>query len=97
MRLGLFNVSLCVVEPVFIVEQVCEGKINPKQEMVLIEKGRNSESNLEMVNCLLCLALGSIYRAKSNMTFRDLDLLAFWEEIDRAGYSVFCGVESFSK
>ena len=92
-RLGLFNVSLCVVEPAFAEKQHRQGTMNPKQEIVLIEKGRNSENDLEMVNRLLRLALGSIYHAKNTMRFVDQNLFAFWEETDRAGCSFFCGIK----
>jgi len=60
-RLGLFDVSVRVLEPAFIEKQVRQVVMNPKRATVRPERGRNSESNLVMGNGLLPLALGMIY------------------------------------
>jgi hypothetical protein len=68
--------------------------MNPKQLIVPVERGCDSEGYLEMVDSLLRLALGAIYIAKNTVTLADLKLFAFLrKEINRAGCGLFCGVE----
>ena len=70
--------------------------MNPKQVIVPVERRRDFESYLEMVNGSLSLALGLVYLAKNTMGFADWICVAFlWDEIDDAGGSLFCGVELF--
>ena len=70
--------------------------MNPEQVMVPIERGRDAESYLVMMNSLLDLTLGSIYLAESAMRPADPMLFTFiWEETDRAECGFFCGVELF--
>jgi hypothetical protein len=95
-RRGVFDVSVCVVEPAFVAKQLRQFVMNPKQEIVPIERGCDSEGYLEMVNRLLGIALGSIYVAEKTMRFADPMFFALlWEEIERAECGFFCGIELF--
>jgi len=70
--------------------------MNPKQLIVPVERGRDSEGCIKMVNGLLRPTLGTIYLAEDVMTIVDLKLFAFLrEEIDRTGCGFLCGVELF--
>ena len=85
-RLGAFNVNLCIVGPVFTTKQV----------IVPIKRGRDSDGHLIMVNTLLYLALGSVNLAESTMRFADQVFSIFpCEEIDCAECGFFCSVELF--
>ena len=76
-RLSPFNVSMCIIEPVFVEKQQRQPVMNPKQGLVPVERRCDSEGRLEMVNGLLPLALGTIYLAKNTMRFADQKLFAF--------------------
>ena len=68
--------------------------MNPNKPADLPQRGCNSKGYFEMVNSLLCLALGGTYLAKDIVTAADQKLFAsLREEIDRAGCGFFCGVE----
>lgn len=55
-----------------------------RQHIEPVERGRDSEGYLVMVDGLLCLALGMIYSAKHVVTATDMELLFLGqEEIDR--------------
>ena len=67
--------------------------MKPKQGLVSIERGCNSEGYLEMVNRLLRIALGVIYLAESAVRFADPKLFAFLrEKINRAECGLFFDV-----
>ena len=88
-QLGVSDVSMCVIEPVFITKQPRQLVMKPKQDIVPIESGCNPKGHLEMVNRLLRIAV-----AESAVRFGDLVLFAFlWEEVDCAECRFFCGVE----
>jgi hypothetical protein len=61
MRLGLFDVDLCFAEPALVRTQDRKGMINPKQLIVPIGVGCDSEGRLEMVDGLLSFALETVY------------------------------------
>ena len=70
-----------IVEFVFIEIQQRQGVMNPKELMVPVERGPDSEGCLEMVCGFLCLALGTIYVAEDTVGLTELKFLAFvWEE-----------------
>jgi Fe-S oxidoreductase len=93
-RLGVFDVSLCVVEACLRCETALPVRNEPKQDIMPIERGCNSEGYLEMVNRLLDIPLGSIYISEKAMAFADPELLAFpREKIDRTGCDFLRGVE----
>ena len=54
--------------------------MNPKQVIVSVEKGCESEGYLQMMNRLLLLVLGLIYLAEKSMRFADRGLFAFLRE-----------------
>ena len=90
-RLGVFNVGLCIVEPAFIAKQPRQFVMDPKSLTLPVERGSNSES---WVNGLLGLALRLIYIPEDSMRIAGHMLFAFlWGEIDRAECGFFCGVE----
>ena len=62
-QLGVFEMSLCVAEPAFIAKQLRQFTMNPKQVVVPIKRGSNSEGYLKMVNGLPYPPPGSIYLA----------------------------------
>jgi hypothetical protein len=76
-RPGAFDVSLCIVEPAFIEKQPRQAVMSQKQFIVPVEGGCNTESYLEMVDSLICVALGTMYMAKNTVRFADMSLLAF--------------------
>ena len=79
-RLGAFDVSACVIKPAFIAKQTRQLVMNPKQLHVPVERGRDLESYLKMVNCFLSFALGMIYAAKNTMRFADpVFFTCLWE------------------
>jgi len=93
-RLGVSEVSICVVEPVFVEKQSRQGVTNPKQLVVPAERGRNSEGYFVMVSGLLCSAPGRIYIAQTTVTSADQKLIAFLgEKINCAGRGFRCGIE----
>ena len=55
MQLGLADMNLRVVKILVIEEQLRQAVMNTEQMMVPVERGRNSEGRLEMVNRLLFL------------------------------------------
>ena len=93
-RLGVFNVSMRIVEPAFLGKQIRQRVTDPEQLVMPVERGCDSKGCLEMVNGLRCLTLGIIYVTKGTMTMADQILFIFFgEEIDRAGCGFLCGVE----
>jgi len=56
-----------VIKPAFVAKQSCQGVMNLKQLKVPVEREPGFEGCLEMVNSLLCLALGSIGIAEGTM------------------------------
>ena len=76
MRLGVFGVSLRVIKPASIEKELCQGEMNPNQDIELVEKGCGSEGYLKMVNRLLDLALGLIYKAKGVLEIAEQGLFA---------------------
>ena len=62
--------------------------------MLPVGRGCDLEGYLEIMDCLLFFALGSVYIAKNTMKVTDqMDFAFLWEEIDRAEYGFFCGVK----
>lgn len=93
-RLGAFDVNICIIESASVEKKPRQGIINPKQAVVPIERGRDSKGHFEMVDGLLSLALGSVNFSENTMRFADAILLAcLWEETDFTGYGFLCGVE----
>jgi len=76
-RPGLFNMSVCVVEPAFPGKQACQEGMNPEQLLVGVEGRSNHEGYFEMVNGLLRVALSVIYFAKSTVTCADPKSITF--------------------
>jgi len=95
-QLGALNMNLRIVEPIFTTKQLRQFVMKPKQVVVPIRRGRDSDGYLVTVNTLLYLALGSINPAESTMRFADQVFFVFpWEEADCAERGFFCSVESF--
>ena len=68
--------------------------MNPKLLSAPVGRGRDAESRLEVVNDLLCFALGGKYVAENTVALANLVFFAFVrEELDRAETSFFCGVK----
>ena len=83
MRLGVFDVSVCIVELVVAKKELRQAVMDPKPDIVPVETGCDPEGCLVVVNCLLCLALVVIYDAKETVRSADLELIAFVrKEID---------------
>ena len=96
MQLGAFEMSLCVVEPALIAKHPRQFVMNPKQGTVPIERRRDSEGYLEMVDCFLDLAPGPVYLGESFVESADPKFFTFlWEEGDCAECGFFCGAELF--
>jgi len=88
-QLGMFDVSMRAAKPAFFGMQHRQGGMNAGQQIELIDRRCDSRGYPEMVNSLLCIALGTIHLAKNMMTSTDQELFAsLWEEIDHAGRSV---------
>jgi len=51
--------------------------MDPKQLMIPVEGGCDSNGFLEMVNCLVSIALGSMYPAENMVRLAGLILIAF--------------------
>ena len=96
MRLGVFNVSLRVVEPAFPGKRLRQKEMNLKRLIDQDVRGRDFEGYFEIVNGFLRIAFGVIYLPKNKVTSVDHSLFAFLrEETDRVGSGFFCGVELF--
>ena len=76
----MFDVTVCGIELVFIEEQLHQGEMDPKLFTMPVERGRDPEGCLEVVDCLLCLALVAIYIAKEIVRLADLELIAFFQK-----------------
>jgi len=84
-RLGAFDACVCFVKPAFLEKQVRQFVIIPGQLIMPVERGRDPEGCLEVVDGLLCLSLGIAYLTKDAMTFADHELFAFAQKkIDRS-------------
>ena len=79
-RLGLFNMSVCIIELAFPGKQARQGEMGPKQLIDQVKRGCNSGGYLEMVNGFLYLVPGAIYIAKNAVTSADQNLLAFLQK-----------------
>ena len=55
------------MKPAFVAKQSCQGVMNLKQLKVPVEREPGFEGCLEVVNSLLCLALGSTGIAEGTM------------------------------
>ena len=93
-RLGVFDVGVCIVKPVLIKKRSCQGEMNPKQEIGPAKRRRYSEGYPETVNSRLCITLGTVYNAKDEVTSADGEPFTFLrEEIDCAGCNFLYGIE----
>ena len=93
-RLGLFDVSECIVKLVFLEVQKRQEVMSQKRLIVPFEAGPVIKDRLEMVNGLLSFTLVTTYIAKSEMRFTDQIFFAFlWEKLKCAGHDLFCGIK----
>ena len=76
-QLGTFDERICVIKLAFIAKNLRQGIKSPKQLAVPVERRRDSEDYLEMVNSLLYFALGPIYLTESTMRFAEPELIIF--------------------
>ena len=57
--------------------------MNPELFAVPVERGRNLEGFLTVVDGLSCLTLGLIYETEEAVTLTDPEFITFQEEIER--------------
>ena len=93
MRLGSFDVTVCVVKIVFTEKELGEGVMIPKQRLFPVGGDCDSDGCLEMANGLLSSqsALGLTYLAKNTVRSTDPKVLAFpWRStgIPRSSHDV---------
>ena len=70
--------------------------MDPKQVVVPVERGRNFDRHLEMMNGFHPFALRLVDFTKDAMRFADEEFLAlFGEEAETARHNFYCGVELF--
>jgi len=56
--------------------------MDPKLDIVPVERGRYPKGCLEVVDSLLCLALCGVYHTKEAVTLANQKLIEFvWEEV----------------
>src|SRR5258708_6706942 len=77
----------------FIEEKLRKRVMNPKNLIVPVERGRDFDSRLEVVNSFRSLALGTMYEAKKAVRLTELQLLTFIrEKTNRTRCDFFSGV-----
>ena len=76
MRLGAANVGMSVAKPALIAEQSRQGITDPKLLVVPVERRRDPEGRLVVVDGLLGLTLGVVYVAEDTVTLTGQELLA---------------------
>ena len=70
-QFSLFDVGLCIVKLVYVVKQPRQGVVNPEKLTMPVEGGCNSDDRFGMLNGLLSVTLGSMYKTEKAMRIAD--------------------------
>ena len=81
----MFNVNMCIIKPIFIIENMCHGIVDPKQFSCQLEVVAILRGCLKVVKSLLFPAPQVTYVTKGTVISTDWKLImitSVWEEIN---------------